>query len=336
MTPTPPELLLSLLAGAAAIGLSPYAALAATGLASYLGLVALPGTLSGLAAPVIWGSLLALTLLDAALSHYRLSDLVWNAFHTLVRPLAAVLYASAALAHTSEALQWVGALTALLLALLVHFSVLAVRTAARSAGPISRRSGFTALRLLAAAALATLAPAAPPYAAALAALLLLAPLPSFPRLWGAVSLALRAVLVALTRPDRLHRWDSGADKLPRRLRRALERELGEPIGPARSARVTLARLGPRWVYRPGRLVFSHLRPPLFVYRRALRPRVLRLQRGVGRPDHRALIETLEVEGRMPYAFCLDPAAPTGPAIMAELEGGAERGAGMELRPPAGV
>jgi Domain of unknown function (DUF4126) len=319
-----PELLLGLLAGTVAIGLSPYAALTAIGLAGHVDLLLLPPTLAGLAAPAVWGTLAGMTLLDGVLSRYRLTDLVWNALHTIVRPLAAVLYASALMVNVPRSIQWAAALAALLAAFLVHLWILALRTRARTAGPISWLPGFTPLRLAAAAAIVSLSLAVPAYAAAIAAVLVLAPLPWWPSLWGAASLTLTSVLTALARPVRLHRWDSGPDRLPGPLRRAVEAELGNPLGPSRSARVTLARFGPRWPYRRGRLVLAHEKPAIFAHRSWGRARAIRLALGEGRPDHATLIETLEIGARSPYALCLGPDSPEGPAILAELERMAER------------
>jgi hypothetical protein len=135
VSPATVDLLLSLLAIAAAIGLSLYAALGLPGLASYLGLLDLPGPLVGLAAPYVWGTLLALALLELLISRSRLTDLLWNALHTLARPLAATIFLSAALTGGPHTAQWVAGLTGLGIALLVHMAVLAVHTAARTRSP---------------------------------------------------------------------------------------------------------------------------------------------------------------------------------------------------------
>jgi len=317
-------LLLSLLASAVAIGLSPYAALAAIGFFSSIDVLHLPPTLAGLSAPAVWGVLLGMTAVDALLSRYRLTDLAWSALHTLVKPMAAVLYASAALADLANSNQWLAAVLALVAALLMHVWILAVRTQARTGGPISWLPGFTPLRLSAAAAMAILAITAPPFAAAIAAVLVIAPFPWASPLWGAAALALSSILITLTRPNRLHKWEAGPESLPKSLRGAAELEMGAPLGPSRSARVTLARSGPLWLYRRGRLVVAHERPAVFVYRQGLRARALRLGLGDGRPDQGALIETVEIDAIPPYSLCLDPAAPEGPAILAELERTASR------------
>jgi len=323
VSPASVDLLLSLLAIAAAIGLSLYAALGLPGLASYLGLLELPGPLLGLAAPYVWGTLLGLALLELLISRNRLTDLLWNALHTLARPLAATIFLSAALTGGPHTVQWAAGLTGLAIALLVHMAVLAVHTAARTAGPKPAAPGFTALQLLLAAAVGTLAWIAPPIAAAAGAVLVLAPLPWSPRLWGAASLVLVAVHSAVSRAGRSRGWDVGPAKLPRSLQRAVKRELGPLDSSLRSAPAGLARLGPRWPYLRGWLVVAAEKPPLFAHRRGLRARVVPLGRGPGLADHGALLETVEIAADVPYALCVGPSGPAGPAILAALRGAAD-------------
>jgi len=318
------SLLLSLLACAAAIGLSLFAALALPGIVSYFGLLELPEPLSGLGTPLVWVTLAVLALVELLASRVRLADLVWSALQTIIRPPAAALFASAALELHGQTLQWWAALSALVVALLVHIPALAVHTASRTAGPAPRLPGFTGVQLVVAGCIATAAWTAPPFAAAGALVLVLAPLPWWPRLWGAARLALAAPFAAITRAGRYHQWDTGAEGLPRRLGSATEETLGVPLSRVRSARVTLARLGVRWPYLRGRLVVARERAPLFVYRRGLRARLLPLSRAGGRADHAALLETVVLEAQPPYSLCLGPDAPTGPAILAAL---AERDGG---------
>ncbi len=314
--------LLTLLGWVAALGLSPYAALAFPGIASWLGLLALPQPLSGLAAPTVWGTLLVLVIADGALSRYRLADLIWTAANGIVKPLAAVLLGAAASADAAAATIWALALSGGLIAFIVHIAVAAARTACRTAGPAPSRVGFTSVRLAAAALLGLLAPAAPPYAGAAGALLVLAPLPWLARLWGAARLTHRAVLTALTAPNRTRDWDIGLQPLPRHLRPALSSRPSAESGPVRSAPATLARLGGRWPYLNGRIVLLPHGPRLFAYRRGFRAAVVELEGGEGRVDHGMLIETIEMAAATPYALCVGPGSPPGPAILAELGGGA--------------
>lgn len=311
--------LLTLLAWVAAVGLSPYAAFALPGIAGWLDLLTLPAPLSGLAAPMVWGALLLLVIADGALSRFRLADLIWTALNGFVKPLAAVLLGAAATSGAEPGVTWVVALAAGLIAFVTHLPVAAVRTAARTAGPSSVMRGFTSLRLGAAALLGLLAQAAPAYAGVAGALILAAPLPWAPRLWGAALLPLGAVLRLLSAPNRPRAWEIGTDKLPRRLRRSLApASATTPTGPVRSTPATLARLGGVWPYFRGRLVVPPRGPRLFTHRRGLRSAVLELESGDGRADNGLLVETIEVAAATPYALCLGPGAPPGPAILAVL------------------
>ncbi len=316
-------LILGLLATAAAIGLSLYAALAIPGALAYLGLITLPQNLSGLSSPLIWLTLLGLLGIELASCHFRLTDLVWNVIHTVARPLAALLFASAALAAAPRQLQWWGALAATVVALVVHMSVLAVRTARRTAGPSPAARGFTGIQFSVAAVVSTLAWTAPPFAASIAATLVLAPLPWSPRLWGSASMALSAFFHTVIRPDRLHRWETGTGKISQRLRREVEAEFGRDFDTVRSAPVTLARLGPSWPYVRGRLLIASRRTPLFMHRRGFRSDLIPLLPAPGHLDHGVLIETLDLDAPVPYALCLGPNAPSGPAILAAIQSAPE-------------
>ncbi|UCC83435.1 MAG: DUF4126 family protein [Gemmatimonadota bacterium] len=327
-------LLLSVLACAAAFGLSLYAALAAPSALSHLGLLELPEPLSGLGTPLVWVTLVALALVELAASRFRLTDLLWSALHTIIRPPAAALFASAALEGQGQGIQWGAALLALAVALFVHIPVLAAHTASRTAGPAPQLRGLTSVQLVLAGAIATIAWTAPPFAAVASLVPVLAPLPWWPRLWGAAHLAIAATLAVITRAGRYRQWDAGPRGLPRWLSRAAEAKLGVPLSRTRSARVCLARIGTRWLYLRGRLVVAQERTPLFAHRRGFRARLVPLQRAAGQADHQALVETVVLDTQNPYSLCLGPDAPPGPAILAALaEGGGGR---LEPRDPGAV
>ncbi len=315
--------LLPLLVSATAIGLSPYAALAGLGLATQLGLVAPPAPLAGLASPIVWSPLAILAAIQGSLSRLRTADLVSGALHTLISPLAAVLFSSAPLAERGDP-AWAVAVPALVMAVLVHLYVQAIHTAAWTAGPVRRVGGFTIVQSLGAALLVTLAWIAPAYAAAWATLIVLAPVPWLPRLLGAAALPSRALIVLLSRPTRLYRWHSGWDALPKSLRQTARDHLaavGGSLRNVRTAPVTLARWRSRWPYVRGWLVHEAGHVPLFLHRRRWTPEVLRLEAGPIQLDHGLLVETLEVQGRRPYSLCTDGGAPPAPAILAAVEAG---------------
>lgn len=316
------ELLPALFATAAAIGLSPYAALACPGLAAYLGLVSLPTPLAGLASPVVWATLLLLAALQGGLARLRTADLVSGTLHTLVSPLAAALFVSVPMPTPRGLGAWAATVAATVIALLVHTFVLSVHARAWTAGPTRRVGAFQALQLLAAAALGALAWLAAPYALAWTVLLVLAPLPWLPGIVGAASLPVRALLEMLRRPARTSRWRPGIGALPRGLRPLAEDALtraGASLRNVRAGPVTLARRGPRWPYVRGWVVQEESLVPLFVYRRGWRRGVVALTPGPGGVDEGLLVETLEVGGSDPYAVCVDPGGPAAPAILAAIE-----------------
>lgn len=329
-------LLPALLASAAAIGLSPYAALSAQGFAAALGLVVLPASLAGLASPLVWLPLALIALVQGALSRLRTADLVWGSLHTLIAPLAALLLASTPLTDLPPVATWLLAAAALVVTLLVHLYVLGTHVAAWTAGPARSIGRFTAVQLAGAAVLAALAWGVPSYALAWTALILLAPLPWLPRLLGAAALPMRALALVLARPARPRRWGAGLGVLPHGLREAATAKLaeaGSSLRNVRSTPVTLSRWGPRWPYRRGWLVQEEGQSPLFLGRRGMRSEALRLGPGRGYVDHGVLVETLEVEGAWPYALCVDASSPGAPAILAAIERG---GRGLELGARGGV
>lgn len=321
MTSDTLDLLLSLLTAAVAMGLSHYAALALPGLAAHLGLISMPQPLAGLAAPTVWSVLLILLLLEIFLARYRLPDLLWSALHTLVRPAASLIFASAALHDTLGRAVWPLAAAAFVVALAVHISTLAVHAAAWTAGPKLRVRPFTLVQVGAAGMLATLAWTAPPYAASLAAVALLGPLPWWPRLWGAASVPLRALFHLLQRPGQPRAWRFASQRMPRQVRRALGSRRDRSTGPVRTAPLTVARLGPAWPYLRAWLVVAHGKPPLLMLRRAFRWQTISLATGAGRLDDRPLVETLELaaDSGPACALCVGPEAPPAAAILAALQ-----------------
>ena len=328
----PEALLPALLASAAAIGLSPYAALSAQGLAAALGLIVLPASLAGLGSPWVWLPLTLIALVQGALSHLRTADLVWGSLHTLIAPLAALLLASTPLTDRPPAAAWLAAAAAFVVALLVQVDMLGTHVAAWTAGPARGVGRFTICQLAGAAFLASLAWGVPSYAIAWTALIVLAPLPRLPRLLGAAALPMRALALVLARPARSRRWGD-IEALPNRLREVATAELagtGSSLRNIRSSPATLSRWGPGWPYRPGWLVQEEGQSPLFVGRRGLGAVALRLGPGRARLEHGILVETLEVEGAWPYALCLDASSPGAPAILAAIERG-----GRDLEPPRG-
>lgn len=321
------ESLLSLFVAAAAIGFSLYAALAAPGLAAYLGLIALPQPLAGIATPAVWGSLLGLLALECLTVRYRVLDLLASALHVLARPLAAALLLSVGLSEAARATAWTAAAAGSGLALIVSFLVLGVRVAARTPAPTPRPGLVTITQPLIAAGLGVLSFSAPEVGVTLSALILIMLAPWAAQLSTLAFSLLRAAASTLhdlgqPRP----KWETGVGSLPRALQRAVEAHLGRPLDAVRSARLTLARFGSRWPFYRGRLILASEAPPLFAHRGRLRPQIIPLPPGRGSAANDLLIDILEVEASPPYAFCVGPEAPWGAAILAAISG--EEGIGQ--------
>ncbi len=325
------DILISLLAMAAAIGLSLYPALLVPATLGALGLIELPEALAGLATPPVWGMLTGLLLIEWLTARYRTSDLAWSLLHTLVKPQAAVLLVSTGLSAAALSAQWGVAFAALALTLVVHMSVLGMRAAAHTAGPYTKPALITTIQWSLAAGLSFLAISAPPFAAAATVMLVLAPLPWLPSVWGAAYLPLASAFDALSRAGHPRRWDSGAERLPTRLRQAVEAQIGAPLRAAKSTRATLARLGSQRPYIRGRLIVEAESAPFFAHRRGLRPAVIPLGRGSSAGDGGLLVETVETSAPVPYTLCLGPEAPPLSAVLAVLAG-SEPAGGQDRQP----
>ncbi len=320
---------LILLVGAAASGLSTYAALGAPGLAADLGFIELPGPLEALALPSLWVPLLVLHLVEWGVGAYRLPDLAWGWLHTLVRPLTAGLFVAVGLASFDPVIQWPGTVLAVALALWVHLLVLGLRTVIWTVRPVRRPTLVSAAGFLPALTLPLIALSRPQYAAAIVGVLLVISAFWAPTLVRAGRLTIDAVWALIRRPTGPRRWRSGADGLPRMTRRALEDRLGLDPDGIRWAPAILARNGARYPFRRGALVLAGQgQGPLFATRRRFRPAVIPLRRGAAAADDRSLIETIRVQTPSPYALCVSRSAPAGTAILAEI-GPADAGAAAD-------
>lgn len=304
---------------AVAAGLSLYAALAAIGLAAFVGLLALPAAFSGLAAPPVWGTLILLHLAETLAGRVRTADIAWNAVHLLVKPLGAALLASVALESLPQHIAWIGAAAAAAVALFVHLTVMGLHIASHTSGPLPKPGALAAVLPILAAGLGIGAILAPRVTALFAWLLLLAAIPGMPRFWTLAYAGTRALGTALWMPGRDRgRWETDPDSLPVGQREAVESQLGRPLEAVRSAPAVLARLGTRWPFYRGRLVIIPEIRPLFSYRRLFDSDVIELSAGAGVGRGELLLQALDVEGEPPYTLYVGSEAPPGRVILAAL------------------
>src|SRR3954466_14045934 len=87
-----------------ASGLNVYATVAVLGLCSHYGLIALPEQFRAFDHPVIIGAALAMYLVEFVADKIPWVDTLWDAIHTVVRPIGGALVAAAALGDATPAM----------------------------------------------------------------------------------------------------------------------------------------------------------------------------------------------------------------------------------------
>jgi len=112
-----------------AAGLNVYATVAALGLLSHAGWIALPPSLHILDSWWVIGIAGVMFLIEFVADKIPAFDLLWNALQTFVRVPVAALIAFAATSQLSPQLQLISALAASLIALAAHGGKIAVRAA---------------------------------------------------------------------------------------------------------------------------------------------------------------------------------------------------------------
>lgn len=115
-----------------ASGLNLYATVAAAGLLQRLGVIQLPPTLQVLADPIVVAVAAALFLIEFVADKIPLVDNLWDAVHTVVRPVAAAVLAYGAFVGVPEVWQIGAALLAGSVALTSHGAKASTRAAANT------------------------------------------------------------------------------------------------------------------------------------------------------------------------------------------------------------
>jgi hypothetical protein len=257
-----------------ACGFNLYATVALLGLGSRLGwFTDLPLGLRGLENGVIIGSAAILYVVEFVVDKIPYADSFWDAVHTTIRPLAAVLLALLALSAAPLDLRVAGAALTGIAALAAHSSKAGLRVALNTR---PRPALTTTVSLIddAAAVALTFAALRRPLIM-LPAVLLLVLLMSIggPGLWRAAALGVHATVAWLRGFFGDPGWRVPA-QLPRRFRTLLRtEELGG--GPPRATRAALLGFRSAGAYRNGWLVFER-QGQCFLYHSLLRPRRLEL------------------------------------------------------------
>ena len=243
------------LAGIAfACGLDLYITVAALGILSRTGLVALPPGLQGLEGGIVIATALALYLVEAVVDKIHHADSLWDALHTFIRPPAAALLAVGALWAQPNRVIVLGAALAFVVALAAHAAKAGLRMTLNATLNTGWQSWISVAEDALAVALAVVALLYPVHTfIGVAATLVLGALVG-PRLWRAFRLGVRSVVAWLRSIFRPGRWRE-IDELPRAARRMLD---GTPLGmaPPQAARATLHGLPGAGAFRNGWLVAS--------------------------------------------------------------------------------
>lgn len=308
------------LAGVAvACGFNLYATVAFLGIASRAGWFVLPPGLRGLENTIVIASAAALYVAETVIDKFPYVDAVWEAVHTLIRPLAAGLLAGLAVSGVPSVDPGVVAALVALLTLAGHGAKAGLRVAARTPARPMMRFGLSVAEDAAAIGLAAAALLYPQAAAILAAVIALIMILAGPGLWRAGLLGLRAFVSRLRGFFGDSRWRTSAE-VPAGYRRAIA---PDPHGlhPARAARAAVYGLPRVGAYRNGWLVIER-DGPSFVYRSMFRTRRLGLAPAPeGRVRRGLMLDVLEIENLdRRYAIFLLKDGPAAEAALAEMIG----------------
>jgi hypothetical protein len=240
-----------------ACGLNLYATVALLGLGSRTGwITAVPPGLSGLENGLIIGSALALFIIEFVVEKVKYAGAVWDAVHTIVRPLGAALLAVVALETMPWQIKLAGAAASAATAFAAHVSQAGIRVMIAN----SRFSGRAAIMLTTllidalAVALAATTLRYPQRALAIVAGAVIASVLVGPRLWRAAGFGAESVVRRVRRFFGRQGWRT-RDRLPRRIRAVVPApDLGR--SPARGARAAAVGVPGAGAYRTGWLVVS--------------------------------------------------------------------------------
>ncbi len=302
---------------AVACGFNLYATVAFLGLASRLDWFVLPPGVRGLENPVVIASAAALYLAETIIDKFPYVDAVWEAIHTLIRPLAVGLLVALALAGLLPAPQVAAAAGVLaLFTLAAHGAKAGLRVAARTPSRPVLRFLISVLEDAVAVAIALavlLNSTAAVLVAASAGILLLVAGPGF---WRAGLLGLRAFTARLRGFFGEARWRA-TPELPAVLRPLVDPD-PQGVHPPRATRAAVYGLRTAGAYRSGWLVIER-DAPVFVFRALFSSRRIELPRASSAKIRRGLMfDVLELEAGEPYAVFLLKDGPAPEAALAEL------------------
>jgi hypothetical protein len=112
-----------------ASGINLYATIAVAGLCSQYGLVQLPDQFRGLDNPVVIGAAAAMFVVEFVADKVPWVDTIWDALHTVIRPVGGAVVAIAALGDASPSVQALAALLGGSVAMTTHLTKAGARAA---------------------------------------------------------------------------------------------------------------------------------------------------------------------------------------------------------------
>ncbi|HEX6558482.1 MAG TPA: DUF4126 domain-containing protein [Longimicrobiales bacterium] len=257
-----------------AAGLNLYATIALVGMATRFGWIAgLPPAVQGVENPVVLVTAGALYFIEFLIDKIPYADTVWDIMHTVVRPLAATLLVSAALAEASLPVQLSGALLAGTVALGAHGLKAGLRLILNLRPRKILNVGISVLEDVFAVAMAVAVLMYPVIALGLASVAVPLMMLCGPRLWRVAMLALQAFAARFRGFFGRADWRD-TDDLPERLRTIVA---PPALGRGKPRVVRAAVRGVKGVgsYKNGWVVLSDGQP-VFVYLSLMRPRSLPL------------------------------------------------------------
>jgi hypothetical protein len=311
-----PLIILGQLASASfAAGLNLYLTVALFGLGSRLGWIpSLPPGLKGLENMIVITTAILLYAVEFFIDKIPHADSLWDALHTVIRPLGAGLLAGLALNAASTEMMVGAAVFAAFVALAAHGTKAGLRIALNTAPSTLRSSVISTIEDICAAALALVALAYPVVALATAAGLAVLLLLFGPRVWRAGALAVRALQARRRAFFGSRGWSSLRD-VPPRLRQLVEvPPLGR--GEPRAVRAAFRGLPGVSAYRNGWVVLSNDHAT-FVYSSMLGSRSLPLP-PIRQPEVHRGLWTDTVEFRVNGSRCTLFLLKDGPATEVAL------------------
>lgn len=322
MTSLPLAVLFGQLLGTAiACGINLYAVIVVIGLASRFGWTdAVPYGLSGLQSSVLIGSAVALYLIEFVVDKVSYFDSVWDAVHTIVRPVAAGLLAVVALDALPLAAQIAGGAVAAAAALVAHATKAGLRISLHASGRSREIVRVSLLEDVAAVALVAAVLFAPLPGAILAALVLLALIIRGPAYWRAAVLGIRSVDARARGFFGTPGWRERAD-LPRHVAALVEPDtLG--LAPPRALRAAAHHIPGAGAFRNGWLVIQRDKVA-FIYRAPIRAKRHELPvRGVGAAESGLLVDTIRLEDGAGFTLFLLKDGPPLDLAVADLKAAA--------------